>query len=392
MRLRPQCLLTVTLTLEASIDTMLSDLAAAFGGHGVHSRVALYTSMAPNAETIHGLIADLRDYDGPRFLVDVNGKTRFPARDAAGATVSVHDLWNIPRYTLFESHPLNHLEHLAAAPRQVAYSVVCDSHRAALVQLGIPADRILHVPHAGPPPLPRVADSADRPLPVLFLGNIRALPSTAEWLAELGLTAPEGQAAAEVLEAVRAGEGDSFPQTLAAMGRRGLAPNLVRDAKVATRVEARLNDMRRLETLAALRTVPVEVFGAIDPSLRLPGTLRAHGPVRFAKALSLMDNAKLVLNFTPFRTGAHERVFYGLSRGACVLSDPTSLLAPGAAGEGGVIFPEPGRLDEQVSALLADGPALDRRRAAGREWYGARHTWAHRAADILSMMDRLFFH
>ncbi|MBC7907609.1 MAG: class I SAM-dependent methyltransferase [Rhodospirillaceae bacterium] len=66
----------------------------------------------------------------------------------------------------------------------------------------------------------------------------------------------------------------------------------------------------------------------------------------------------------PFRGGAHERVFYGLSRGACSLSDGSSLLEAGAQpDEGGVIFrAPPERLDQQVAELIGTPGALDRRR------------------------------
>ncbi|HEX4192666.1 MAG TPA: glycosyltransferase, partial [Stellaceae bacterium] len=92
------------------------------------------------------------------------------------------------------------------------------------------------------------------------------------------------------------------------------------------------------------------------------------------------------LNTMPFRTGAHERVFYGLSRGAAILSDPSSLLAAPA---GIAFFPEdPAALDETIATLLA--APLDDAVAEGRRWYADHHTWDHRAAQLLDLVESLF--
>ncbi|MGE5548499.1 MAG: hypothetical protein ACM33T_16455 [Solirubrobacterales bacterium] len=393
MAFAPAVLFTVTCTLEASIDTMVSDLAAAFAAHGAHARVALYTTSAPNRELISGLLADLRSYDGPRFLVDVNGKSRFfSGGEGAAAPVSLLDEWAIPRYSLFESNPLAHLEHLAAAPKMTAWSVVDHSHRDTLLGLGMAPERVAFVPHAGPLPSAEVDPTADRPIDVLFVGNIGAHPPLDAWLAELGLAGGMARAATEALEQVLANEADSFPAILEAIGRQGLAPELRREARIALAIEARINSMRRLEALTSIRSTPVLACGTIASSIRLPDNVTVRGPVTFATSLALMAQAKLVTNFMPFRTGGHERVFYGLSRGACCLSDPSSLLADGMGAEGGVIErAAPRLLDEQVATLVGDGRALDRRRAAGRAWYAAAHTWSHRVPIILAMMRDCFF-
>lgn len=93
---RPQCLLLTTLTLRASIDTMFCDLADALRRLGVHTRALVDVPQAPNLALAHGLVGELRDYDGPRFIVDINAKSRLiQAGDGRGSAGGSR--WNCGR-------------------------------------------------------------------------------------------------------------------------------------------------------------------------------------------------------------------------------------------------------------------------------------------------------
>jgi hypothetical protein len=85
---RPQCLLLTTLTLRVSIDTMSCDLADALRRQGVHTRVVVDVPQAPNVALAHGLVGELRDYDGPRFIIDINAKSRLTDQAADGSPSS----------------------------------------------------------------------------------------------------------------------------------------------------------------------------------------------------------------------------------------------------------------------------------------------------------------
>lgn len=391
LSLRTQGVALANLTQSASIDTMVADLAAGLRERGCHTRLAL-RALDPQAALVSALLYDLSRYPGPRFVLDVNAKCHIYAQDEQGRQTTAFDLLNLPLVAFFESNPLHHLEHIAQVPRRTLFTVVERGHRAILNMLGIADERILFLPHAGPPPVADVRPSRERTIPLMFLGNILPQANDREWGAQLNLGEAETQVAFEVLDQMAAGATDAFPLTLAALARRGLAPDIATLARIVPAVEARLNYRRRMETLQAIRSVPIHVFGEIAPGVRLNDNVVAAGSTPFATALSMMDHTRLLFNFMPFRTGAHERVFYGLSRGACVVSDPSSLLADGAAGEGGVILRAPPKdLDEQVRALVDDPDQLDRRREAGRAWYAQAHTWHHRAGDLLDGLRRAFF-
>jgi hypothetical protein len=142
--------------------------------------------------------------------------------------------------------------------------------------------------------------------------------------------------------------------------------------------------------LGAVRHGRIVVCGEVDAQLPHIETITVTGPQNFTKVLQLMDNAKLIVNAMQYRDGAHERVFYGLSRGAAILSDSSRFLAEAEATRAGVVFfPEnPAVLDDTVARLIAS--PLDDTVAEGRRWYADRHTWDHRAAQLLDLVTPLF--
>ncbi|HEX4194689.1 MAG TPA: glycosyltransferase [Stellaceae bacterium] len=384
---RPQCLLLTTLTLRASIDTMFCDLADALRRLGVHTRVLVDVPQAPNAALAHGLIGELRDYDGPRFIVDINAKSRLTGQAADGNAIFIHDAWNIPRVSIFESNPVHNLHQLEQRPRNLAITVIDEAHRRALDTFGIAPRALGFLPHAGPPPIVHILPMAERAIDVLFIGNVKAVPSPGEWVAQLDCP-PEMKAA--VLRVVERrwerSADDTVTMLTRAFGESGIAPEPRRDFVLAATIELYTNNLKRRELLGALKHGRIVVCGEIDARLPHVETVSVTGPQSFATALQHMDNAKLILNTMPFRTGAHERVFYGLSRGAAILSDPSSLLAAPA---GIAFFPEdPAALDETIGTLLA--APLDDAVAAGRRWYADHHTWDHRAAQLLDLVEPLF--
>jgi glycosyltransferase involved in cell wall biosynthesis len=388
---RPQCLLLTTLTLRASIDTMFCDLADALRRFGVHTRAIADAPQAPNLPLVHGLVGELRDYDGPRFIIDNNAKSRLTAQAADGSAVFIHDAWNIPRLSIFESNPIHHLGPLTQRPRNLAVTMIDETHLGVLDAFAIAPRAAQFMAHAGPPPIERVLSMAERPIDVLFIGNVKEMPAPEAWVAALACAAEMKPAIARVVARRWERSPDSTAALLSsALAERGLALEPRRDLAVAGTIELYTNNLKRRELLGAVTRGRLVVCGEVEAKLPQSEHVVVTGPASFVTALQLMDNAKLVINTMPFRTGAHERVFYGLSRGAAILSDYSRLLAkPAEAGAGIAFFPEePAALDDTVAALLAR--PLDDAVAAGRRWYAQRHTWDQRAQQIVDLMTPLF--
>ena len=386
---RPHCLILTSLTLRASVDTMFAELGDGLRRQGVHTRVFVDAPECPNLPLVQSLIGDLRACDGPRFLIDGNGKSRLTAADAAGRPASIHDLWGIPRLSVCESHPIYHLDHLARVPINAAFTVVDEPHLEVFEAWGIRLRAAAFLPHGGPPPLPDPVPPGARRFDVLFVGNVRAMPPPREWLKA---TAPAEVPAAVVLAAL-----DRFreetPSAIAALrtelAAAGVAPVPRRDLLLASEIEIYLNATRRREALAALAGLSVAVCGAIDGPLRSGADITRFGETTFAAALGLMEEARILLNFMPFRTGAHERVFYGLSRGAFIVSDYSTLLAPAVETGAGIAFlpTNLAGLSPALHRLLAGD--LQAGVAAGRAWYRDRHSWDQRARRVLEIVEPL---
>ena len=388
---RPQCLILTTLTLRASIDTMFCDLADALRRQGVHTRVLVDAPQAPNIALAHGLVGDLRDYDGPRFIIDINAKSRLTGQAADGSVLFIHDAWNIPRVSIFESNPIHNLNQLAERPRNLAITVIDDAHCRTFDAFGIAPRALGFLPHGGPPPLAHILPMAERPIDVLFIGNVKEVPSPENWVAQLACPAALKDGVLRVV-ARRWGrlEDDTATMLARALGESGIAPELQRDLALAATIELYVNNLKRRELLGAVRHGRIVVCGEVDAQLPHIETITVTGPQNFTKVLQLMDNAKLIVNAMQYRDGAHERVFYGLSRGAAILSDSSRFLAEAEATRAGVVFfPEnPAVLDDTVTRLIAS--PLDDTVAEGRRWYADRHTWDHRAAQLLDLVTPLF--
>lgn len=387
---RPQCLLLTTLTLRASIDTMFGDFADALRRLGIHTRIVADAPQAPNLPLVHGLVGELRDYDGPRFIIDNNAKSRLTAQSADGKPIFIHDVWNIPRLSIFESNPVHHLEQLAQMPRNAAMTVIDAAHGEVLDAFGISRRATQFMPHAGPPPLDRVLPMGERAIDVLFIGNVKDVPPPDAWVASLSCADDLKPAIARVIARRWTARDGCAAMVSRALAEDGITPEPRRDLVLAGTIELYVNNLKRRELLSSITGPNITICGEVET--KLPNTDRANaiGPVSFVKTLQLMDNAKIVLNTMPFRSGAHERIFYGLSRGAAILSDYSELIAEPAADRLGIaIFPqEPAALDEAIAGLLAH--PLDDAVAAGRRWYAQRHTWDHRAQQILDLMTPLF--
>ena len=307
---RPQCLLLTTLTLRASIDTMFGDLADALRRQGVHTRVVADAPQAPNLPLVHGLVGELRDYDGPRFIIDNNAKSRLTAQGADGKPIFIHDVWNIPRLSIFESNPIHHLGQMAQLPRNAAMTVIDATHVEVLDAFGISRRAVEFMAHAGPPPLDDVLPIKERAIDVLFIGNVKDVPAPDTWVDALACPAETKPAVSRVIAQRWKLTGDgSMAMLRQALAETGVAPDPRRDLALNGAIELYVNNLKRRELLSAITGAKLTICGEVETKLPNAERVTVTGPVSFAKTLQLIDNAKLVLNTMPFRSGAHERIF-----------------------------------------------------------------------------------
>lgn len=119
------------------------------------------------------------------------------------------------------------------------------------------------------------------------------------------------------------------------------------------------------------------------------GPLRARliGTQPAAEVARLTARSRIVVNScTPYH-GSHERLFQAMAAGAVALTSPTEWLSRAAlAGALAVAGADLGDAAALADELLAEAPRAAAMAAAGRAWFEAEHTWAHRAAAIRAAM------
>jgi hypothetical protein len=288
-------------------------------------------------------------------------------------------------------HPAYHLPSLLRAPEKALITVIDEGHLGFLKDIGLPKQATLFCPHGGPPPLPVQRMAADRPIDLLFIGNIGAEPPLGLWLdrnaaGDAGLR----QILAEAHDAVREDGEEPYAALVAALGRAGRGMAMTEIAGLVVTLEGFVARSRRLQVLKAIRSRRVTILGTVAPEA--VAELAHHdlrGAQSFAKGLSLMAGTKILLNSRmTFARGAHERVFYGLSRGAVVATEPSSFLAAElAAGLGMLGLPkEEDAIDRVLDGMLADPAALDACREQGLAHYARHHTWVERVGRMLGAL------
>lgn len=250
---------------------------------------------------------------------------------------------------------------------------------------------VLH-PHAGPDVAPDIMDMSARDIEFLFIGNISKSLAPDDHARELYGNEP----ALIPLFVSSFGNlvADKTPFQVTLQTARELPGTYTkRDvALISAHLENYFSSVSRLKVLTSLAEFNVTVVGKVDQDAltKLPG-IRAIGFQPFAACLNLMCRAKVLLNITPsFPNGAHERIFYALSKGTAVVTTRSSFLEADHAGHGFIRFFDIARDDVAEKAIdmqrdLENGK-VDR--GVMLRHYRANHMWSTRLQPIVKEARR----
>ncbi len=164
-------------------------------------------------------------------------------------------------------------------------------------------------------------------------------------------------------------------------------------APVLAGLEAQVRDYRRLACVRALDAAGVRVTLVGTGWDRVTGLRHAtaHAPIDHEELLKLARSAKVVLNAGPpfFNCGWHERIPLALASGAACVTEVNDWLLGDTVLSPLITtyeMPDHAQLGDVVRGVLADPERLERARA-GYDLARAQHTWAHRAAMILDIVE-----
>ena len=285
----------------------------------------------------------------------------------------------------FARSPFNHL----ITPDQISANIF----------KSIGAKQADFLPHAFEAHLTTSPD-IERSLPIVFCGSLmdpleieslwkqQLPPNISKSLleaAEKTLTSPQ-QTYQEAFEEIMTLHPDFF---------KTLSPEKITPLVISLDGYIRAKD--RINLLVALKGLPVHIYGnslsnhSWGNYLDLAnGDYRISPAVNFQSAILIMKNAKIVLNSSPmFKTGAHERIFYGLGLGASVLTNETTWNQEHFSSDELLTYPSgnPKAIHDKIAELLKRPEKLQEMATKGQKKVLQEHTWDVRAKQLLNLIE-----
>lgn len=152
----------------------------------------------------------------------------------------------------------------------------------------------------------------------------------------------------------------------------------------------RLKNRERVMDVLLDNCISIHVFGSGWEKYhnRQSRYLHIHGEVDYKQVQSIMCDTKIILNILPlFCEGSHERVFTSMLCGAVCVSECNQYLKEEFVHEEDICFysrNQVERLPELMNQLLQNLPMAQQIAARGKEKVLLKHTWDHRAEQIVS--------
>jgi hypothetical protein len=375
----------VPVVRTGSVTVMARDIGHALRSLGADVRDMDYKP----GQNIPGDFPELMTWlsEGPpeSLLVDINGAivTSRPARPFLLAQESKYNC-----FTFLTDAPLHFPTRFENWPTGGIVGLVDHTFRDLALFMKFQRPEFVFFPHAGPRIPKWVASTADRDIDVLIIGNVAAIEPVEAHTMKLYPDQP--RLAALFVNGFHRYDPSKTPfqvvrETAMAM-KSGYRRKDV--ALTAVHLESYVNHAARAATLSQLKGLKVTLAGNVaDGALASDFDIHALDFVPFDACLALMARARVVVNIRPgFPNGAHERIFYALSRGAAVLTTQASYLDTDRSAHEFIEFfdVESGNVREKLIGLLdrIDKDAIDRDEMLRH--YSAHHTWKQRLEPILT--------
>lgn len=255
------------------------------------------------------------------------------------------------------------------------------------------------LPHAFEASLAAPSDSA-RTIPIVFLGSLMdPLEIEALWKQHLPEDVVKGLV--DVCDKTLDEKDQTYQEAFEYLLEEHFAffSTLTEEktTQLAISLDGFIRAKDRINLLKALQGLPVHIYGNclsnrnwgdfLDLS---NGNYSIFPAVNFDAAIDIMKNAKIVLNSSPmFKTGAHERIFYGLGLGAAVLTNETPWNQHHFSKDELLVY-SPARQSQvydQISDLLNHPKKLCEIAFNGQKKVLKEHTWDVRATQLLQILN-----
>jgi spore maturation protein CgeB len=161
-----------------------------------------------------------------------------------------------------------------------------------------------------------------------------------------------------------------------------------------------LRAKERVTLIRGLRGLPLHLFGNVrgESSRSFQeiiggdcSSFTFHSGLDVDQMIEAMQRSSILLNSSPmFKTGAHERIFYGQGAGALVLTNDTPWIQQNYKPDQDILTYQVAHLPSTVEAikhLLNHPKELSAMASQGRERMAKEHTWELRAKQLLSIVQ-----
>lgn len=248
------------------------------------------------------------------------------------------------------------------------------------------------LPHAFDEDL--VYHSENRPLPLVFLGSLMDPIEVEElWKTHLPPSLKESLigAAEKTLKSPYVTYQMAFSEVINAHPDffEFLSPRQISD--FATTLDRYIRARDRIDLLKSLKGLPVHIYGNCLSKRSWGDFIESdeysiHPAVDFPEAIKIMKNAKMVINSSPmFKTGAHERIFYGLGLGCAVVTNETPWLEAHFSNDEIIMHSE----RDLVESMLSNPKKLKEMVEKGQEKVLREHTWKVRAKQLIDILEKI---
>ena len=381
----------VPVVRTGSVTVMARDIGLALGHLGADVRDMDYVPGRNITATFPELMNWLAASKDAGLLIDINGA--IVTSKPAGPFLAARPV-EFNCFTFLTDAPLHFPSRFEKWPKDAIVGLVDNTFHDIARFMKYDRPNFINFAHAGPQLPERTATTAERDIDVLVIGNVAAI-EPAQAHAE-NLYPGQPKLAALFVNGFHRYDPSKTPfqtalETAIAMKESYLRKDV---ALAAVHLEMYQNNMMRATALSKMHGLKVTLVGSIAKDALEPNSdVRALGFVPFDACLELMGKARIVVNIRPgFPNGAHERVFYALSRGAAVVTTYSVFLEKDRRAHDFIEFftVDSDGLREQLEELLdrIDTDAIDR--AEMLRHYAEHHTWRHRLEPVLTRVRQQF--
>lgn len=369
---------------HGSLNFFVQDLQAAFTSLGYHALILNLCDPGWPQELQQALnrapIKFFLGLNGWSITLQLEGK-------------SIFDALNIPLVMWFFDHPYYHFgSRLVTEIENVLFAFVFENGYHFAKQFVAKPNPKMFLPHAGSAAYFEPLPFQNRPLQAVFFGSMGNLEEL-----ESKLKHPDKKWNSVIWNTLESGKTTEDRQLHEILFEQFIENGIdytTLDGKylfttLLAKIDQYLRIYKRKQFIQSIQSFPITVVGNGWEQLRQEN-LQIHSSRDFKGVLDMMNHTQVLLNnLTPFYSGGHERLFYGMLQGAACLTDWNPWLEREFQADQHLCFYAQDLTDveAQLNTLFQNPQHLEAIAHQGRQRSLEAHTWQARAETLIRWVE-----